>query len=160
EAGAVGGDEPLAGQFAGAVEAGLRREGAGLGGGEDLRLAVDRARRREGDAADACGTHRFDHIEGSYSILLEVAGGVPGAEADVGVGGGVEAEVVPGEGGLKGAAVEEVAVDEGEAGVPAGVVEEGLLPGGEVVVGGDVVAGGQEAVDEVAADEPGAAGDE
>src|SRR5205823_14043769 len=80
-------------------------------------------------------------------------------EADVGVGGQVEAEVVPGHGAGQARQVEQVALDQPVAG-PAALRQEGALAGREVVVDGHLVAVGQQAVDQVAADEAGAAGDE
>ena len=94
EAGGVGLDQALAGQLAGAVEGGLDREGRVLRRGVDVGLAVDAAGRGEGDPLDAGRAHRLQHVVGGDGVLLEVAARVVGAEADVGVGGEVEDEVV------------------------------------------------------------------
>jgi hypothetical protein len=56
--------------------------------------------------------------------------------------------------------LQHVALDEPEVGLRLRLVEEARLAGGEVVVGGDGVSVGEQAVDQVAADEPGPAGDE
>ena len=83
------------------------------------------------------------------------------AEPDVGVGGQVEDEVAAGHGAGQGVRVEHVAAHTRvKPGSRCGLLQETLLTGREVVVGDDLVAQPQQPIDEVAADEAGAAGDE
>src|SRR5207253_664787 len=64
EAGAVGRDQRFARHLRGAVEARLYRERTRLRRREDVRLAVDRSRRGEGDPLDSAGAHRFEDVKG------------------------------------------------------------------------------------------------
>src|SRR5262249_54188268 len=90
----------------------------------------------------------------------EVLAGVVRAEADVGVGGQVEDEVVADHGRLQVEQVDHVAFDQAERRATADLRQEGPLAGGEVVVARDLVPVGQQPVDQVAADKPGGASDE
>ena len=65
-------DETLPCQLRRAVERRLHRERARLGRGEDLRLSVDRAGRRERDAVDTHGSHRLEQDRGRDRVLLEI----------------------------------------------------------------------------------------
>ena len=98
EAFAVGGDQPFGGDFAGAVEGRLDGERGVFGGGDDGGFAVDGAGGGEGDALDVVAAHGFEDVPGDDDVLLEVAIGVIGAEADIGVGGEVDDEVGAGDG--------------------------------------------------------------
>src|SRR6185295_7842003 len=71
-----------------------------------------------------------------------------------------EDNVHTGHGGGERFTVEDVALDETEARVRERVRQKLAPPGGEVVVRHDVVAAGEQPIDEVAADETGASGDQ
>src|SRR5262249_32983372 len=112
---AVSCNQTLTGQFRRAVKTRLDREGTDFRRREDLRFAVDRSRRGEGDATHPVGSHRFEDMEGGDRVLLKILARVLGAEADVGVRGEVEDEVVPGDVTGQGGQVEQVALDEAES---------------------------------------------
>ncbi len=93
-------------------------------------------------------------------VLLEITGGMQWAKPNVGVGGEVEDDVVPGNDLVQRTHIEQVRLDEFKASLPRSVFEERTLTGREVVVHRDRVAERQQAIDETAGNEPGATRDE
>src|SRR5450755_4606191 len=93
EAFAVGLDHSLGREFGSAVEGRLNGERTVFGGGDYFGLAVNRAGGGEGQASDTLGAHGFEDVPGSDGVLLEIAAGMVGPEANVGIGGQMEHHV-------------------------------------------------------------------
>jgi hypothetical protein len=159
----VGGDQALAGDFAGTVERGLDREKISLRRGAvwgDEGFAVSGAGRGETDAFNAVGAHGFEDVESSNGVLLEVFAGMLPAVFDVGVGGEMEDEVGAFHGGGERRQVEIIAADEAKLRMLFGAVEKAFLAGGEIIPAGDGGAVREKTVGEIGANETGDTGDE
>ena len=153
-------DQTLPRQLRGAVERGLHGERARLGCGEDLGLSVDRAGGREGDAVDACGSHRLEHDGGRDRVLLEIAPGLVEPVTHVRVRREVEDGVAALERAPDALLVEHVALHELDSRPGARAGDELAPSPGEVVVDDDLDALGAQPVRQGAADESSPAGDE
>ncbi len=147
-------------QLAGGIQRRLHRERAVFGRGENVRLAIDRSGRGEGDPPDARGPHCFKDVMGGEGILLQIAAGMRGARAHVGISRQVENLIVFFHGHGQSRQVQRVADDQAKAGMSKSRFDEAALAGGEVVIGGHVMPIGQQAIDQMAADETCSAGDE
>ena len=126
----------------------------------DFGLPESGGRRRKGDASEAVGPHRLEHVESGQRILLEVPPRRIEPTPNVRVGGEMKNERAPLHRGGQRLLVENVGLDQKEGRTSTGVLQKRGLPRREVVVGDHLVAFGEQAIDEIAADEPGAAGDE
>ena len=157
----VGGEHRLAGELAGPVGGdGDQRPGLLV---EHLlpAIAVDAGSGGVGDARDAVDAGGLDRVVGEVGALPEVDPGVLDGGGDVGVG-GEEVDVVGAAHRLDGLLeLLEVRFDQPQPGVLEHPVEVGDVPGDEIVEHHDLLAGtAQELAGEMAADEPGATGDE
>src|SRR5208283_4255445 len=133
EAFAIGLNQALRSQFGGPVERGLKREGARLGRGENLWLAVDRSGCGKDNTFTTLLAHRLQHVPGCDGVLVEIFAGMIGTEADVGVGGEVDDQFRVFHRLRQGLSVEHVALLEREIPMAPCVIQETPLAGGHVI---------------------------
>ena len=146
-----------------ALPVGGHRPGLGrLGRGHDVGLAVDRAaRRRVHHALDAAQPRGLEHVDRADDVDPRVPRRVLDRLAHIDLRGQVEDDVGPRRGEHAAHAPRVADVGLLEAGAPRQRAAEVLaLAGGQVVDDRDLVAAIEERVDEVRADEAGAAGDQ
>src|SRR6185437_8489666 len=98
---AIGADQTFAGQFAGRIERSLNRKRAILRRRKDAGLAIHRTGGGEGNVLDAGLPHRLEHVMGGNGILLQIARGMIGTEAYVGICCKVKNPVMPPDGTLQ-----------------------------------------------------------
>src|SRR5579872_4070125 len=139
------------------VERRLNRERGGFARGKLRRVPVDRSRRREDDTRHAVLAHRLEHVERGNGVLIEIPARVFGSEPDVGVRRQVEHGLAASHSGAQRVGVERVGFDQRGAWMTQRVLDERALPRREVVEDDDVIADLEQPIDEITADEAGAA---
>jgi hypothetical protein len=104
--------------------------------------------------------HRFEHVERGDGVLLQIALGVLGAEAHVGVGGEMKHEARAFHGARQRVGIEQVAFKKIEVGVAGRIVEKAHAAGRQVVEADDALTVRQKAIGQLAADEACRSGNE
>ena len=99
-------------------------------------------------------------MEGGDGVLLQVFAGGCQAASDIGVRGEMDDRSASDHGSADGTFIQKFGFNQSETGIGEGLLQKRALTGGEVVESHDRMAALQEAVGDVASDEPGGAGDE
>ena len=110
--------------------------------------------------SDAVGAHGLEHIEGRDRVLLQILARVFEPEADVGIGGEMKDHVAARHSCPQFLEVQHVAFDQRERGVVLCAGKELHHTGREIVVADNPISGGQQPINQMAADKSGRAGDE
>jgi hypothetical protein len=153
-------DQTLRRQFGRSIKRSLHRERAIFGSGNNGCFAVNRTSRREDDSLYTGAPHRLEYIPGSDGILIEIATGMIGPEADIGIGGQVKDHIGAGGRLFHSREVQQVSANQPETRGGERIRQEGLLSSRKIVESYDNMALLQQSVSEIAANKPGGAGDQ
>lgn len=156
---AVGGNEGFGGQLGGSVQGNGHQGTVGFGSGYLLGFPVHRGGGGETDGGYVLAAHLFQQIVGGQDVLLQVHVGILGSPAHVGVGGQMVHHVDALDGLTDVVGIEQVSLHQFQTLLQA-VSDEFSSARRKVVQADHVVSLLHEGVDEVTADETGAAGDQ